>query len=60
MTGYKIYYEGYDSIDNSVLTKLHKHRENAHIEMLEKLGISDEEYYSRGLSEYCWVREVNI
>lgn len=58
MTDYKIYYEGYDSTGDISLTKLHKHEENAHIEMLEKLGVSDEEYYSRGIEEYCWVREV--
>lgn len=58
MTNYKIYYEGYDSTGDISLTKLHKNKENAHIEMLEKLGVSDEEYYSRGIEEYCWIREV--
>lgn len=60
MKDYNIYYEGYDSTDDSSLTKLHKHRENAYVEMLDKLGISDEEYYARGIEEYCWVREVKI
>lgn len=59
MKNCRVYYEGYDSTGDISLTKLHKSREDAHIEMLEKLGISDEEYYSRGIEEYCWVREVN-
>ena len=54
---YKTYYEGYDYIDKISLTKLHRNREDAYIEMLDKLGISDEEYYSRGV-ELCCVREV--
>lgn len=43
MTNYKLYYEGYDSTGDISLTKLHKNKENTHIEMLEKLGVSDEE-----------------
>ena len=52
------YYEGYDSTCDEVITKLHKHRENAFIEMLDKLGMSEEEYYFRGAEEFVYVREV--
>lgn len=52
------YYEGYDSTNDEVITKLHKHRENALIEMLDKLGISEEEYYEKGVEEFVYVREV--
>lgn len=55
---YKTYYEGYDSTGDISLTKLHRNREDAYLEMLDKLGISDEEYYSRDVEEFCWVREV--
>ena len=58
MTNYNTYYEGYDETDDISLTKLHNNREDAYIEMLDKLGISDEEYYSRGIEEFCWVKEV--
>ena len=57
MTNYK-YYEGYDCAGDIVITKLHKHRENAFIEMLERLGLSEEEYYSKGVEEFVYVREV--
>ena len=59
MKDYKTYYEGYDYTGDISLTKLHENREDAYVEMLEKLGVSDEEYYLRGIEEYCWVREVN-
>lgn len=59
MTDYKTYYEGYDYTCDISLTKLHENREDAYVEMLEKLGVSNEEYYSRGIEEHCWVREVN-
>lgn len=52
------YYEGYDSTCDEVITKLHKHRENAFIEMLDYLGVTEEEYYFRGAEEFVYVREV--
>lgn len=58
MTNSKIYYEGYDETGNISLTKLHENREDAYVEMLEKLGMSHEEYCSRGADEFCYVREV--
>lgn len=57
MTNYK-YYEGYDYTGDKVVTKLHKHRINAFIEMLDYLGLTEEEYYSRGVEEFVYVREV--
>lgn len=52
------YYEGYDYTVDKVITRLHKHRENAFIEMLDKLGMSEEEYYEKGVEEFVYVREV--
>lgn len=52
------YYEGYDYTADEVITKLHKHRENAFIEMLEYLGLTEEEYYEKGTEEFVYVREV--
>lgn len=52
------YYEGYDYTGDKVITRLHKHRENAFIEMLDKLGMSEEEYYEKGVEEFFYVREV--
>lgn len=52
------YYEGYDYTAYEVITKLHKHRENAFIEMLEYLGLTEEEYYEKGTEEFVYVREV--
>lgn len=52
------YYEGYDYTSDEVITKLHKHRENAFIEMLDYLGITEEEYNARGIEEFVYVREV--
>lgn len=52
------YYEGYDYTADKVITRLHKHRENAFIEMLDKLGMSEEEYYEKGVEEFVYVREV--
>ena len=52
------YYEGYDYTADKVVTRLHKHRENAFIEMLDKLGMSEEEYYEKGVEEFVYVREV--
>ena len=52
------YYEGYDYTGDEVITRLHKHRENAFIEMLDKLGMSEEEYYEKGVEEFVYVREV--
>ena len=60
MTGYNTYYEGYDETGDINLTKLHKHSKNALIEMLERLGMSEEEYYGNGVEQFCYVREVNI
>lgn len=57
MTNYK-YYEGYDYTGDQVVTKLHKHRINAFIEMLDYLGLTEEEYYARGIEEFVYVREV--
>lgn len=57
MTNYK-YYEGYDDTSGEAVTKLHKHRENAFIEMLDFLGITEEEYYNNCVEEYVYVREV--
>lgn len=58
MTNCSTYYEGYDETGDVVLTKLHKHSENALIEMLECLGISEEEYYANGVEQFCYVKEV--
>lgn len=52
------YYEGYDYTGDKVITRLHKYRENAFIEMLDKLGMSEEEYYEKGVEEFVYVREV--
>ena len=52
------YYEGYDYTGDKVITRLHKNRENAFIEMLDKLGMSEEEYYEKGVEEFVYVREV--
>lgn len=52
------YYEGYDYTSDEVITKLHKHRENAFIEMLDYLGITEEEYNARVIEEFVYVREV--
>lgn len=52
------YYEGYDSTGAEVITKLHERREDAFIEMLDYLGITEEEYYFRGAEEFVYVREV--
>ena len=57
MTNYK-YYEGYDYTGDKVVTKLHKHRTNAFIEMLDYLGLTEEDYYARGVEEFVYVREV--
>lgn len=52
------YYEGYDYTGDKVITRLHKHRENAFIELLDKLGMSEEEYYEKGVEEFVYVRGV--
>lgn len=54
-----IMYEGYDAPNGKTVTKLHKHRENAYIEMLEYLGVSSEYYQGElGLNSTVFVREV--
>lgn len=60
MTNCNTYYDGYDETRDVVLTKLHKHSENALIEMLERLGMSEEEYYANGVEQFCYIREVTI
>lgn len=55
-----IMYEGYDAPNDKIVTKLHKHRENAYIEMLEYLGVSAEYYQGElGLNATVFIREIN-
>ena len=60
MINYNTYYEGYDHTCDVSLTKLHKHKENAYVEMLDKLGVSEEQYISEGMDNHCSVIEVEI